>query len=481
MFQCLHQERDRGFSEQSQAIRCLHPHRLDLVLQQREEGLHRLGVTDPPQGLGGVHPHDPVRTVQRGDEGVNDAGVCDHRENRGSRLLKGEITIREAAGQRRNGRLPDRGQRGDRRIAHGPVRVPERRHQRDHRPRIAGRPQGRGRFLADRPVLVLQSRDLFGNAVRHGEGLRSPLPERDSAAPHCRRSAGYEVSITDQSDTGKESGGFLYIYNGGKLAAKPSDTKSILALDLAGDVGKFCEDATKKPVRRPHMLFFTRDQSHAILSFLSGQVLFMDAESRKLEACLSMGKNVHAAWPTPDMKMVLAANIAEQKFIRIWTDYKAHKFTFDPTTDVMNLATEEGGERPDTAPICPITDASSKYAFITLRGGGLFVVDVAETPMKIVATLDNNDIHPAGCGGVQVGDVMYLNSGGGWPVAPLSYDVYALDISGLPKSVSAKLITSRDTRFSDCHGMVGVGRYGRSADRARNEIETSEWFTNMTA
>src|SRR5688572_4007751 len=123
----------------------------------------------------------------------------------------------------------------------------------------------------------------------------------------------FEVWVTDQSDTGKESGGFLYIYNGGKLAAKPSEAKSVLALDLAGDVGKFCEDATKKPVRRPHMLFFTADQSHAILSFLSGQVLFMDAETRKLEACLNMGKNVHAAWPTPDMKMVLAANIAEKR------------------------------------------------------------------------------------------------------------------------------------------------------------------------
>ncbi|MGH7236553.1 MAG: hypothetical protein ACREIO_09235, partial [Nitrospiraceae bacterium] len=231
----------------------------------------------------------------------------------------------------------------------------------------------------------------------------------------------YEVWVTDQSDTGKESGGFLYIYNGGKLAAKPSEAKPTLALDLAGDVRKFCEDSTKKSVRRPHMLFFTADQSHAILSFLSGQVLFMEAETRKLEACLSMGKMVHAAWPTPDMKMVLAANIAEKKFIRIWTDYKAHKFTFDPATDVMNLGALEGGERPDTAPICPITEATSKYAFITLRGGGLFVVDVTETPMKNVATLDNNEIHPAGCGGVQVGDVMYLNSGGGWPVAPLSY------------------------------------------------------------
>ena len=32
----------------------------------------------------------------------------------------------------------------------------------------------------------------------------------------------YEVWLTDQSDTGKESGGFLYIYDGAQLAANPS-------------------------------------------------------------------------------------------------------------------------------------------------------------------------------------------------------------------------------------------------------------------
>ena len=249
--------------------------------------------------------------------------------------------------------------------------------------------------------------------------------------------AAYEVWIMDQSDTAKESGGFLYIYDGGQLAAAPSRAKPIVTLDLAGDINKFCEDATKKAVRRPHMLFFTKDQSHAILSFLSGQVLFMDAASRKPEACLSMGKNVHAAWPTPDQKLAIAANIAEKKFIRIWTDYAGHTFSLDPAKDELNLAALESKERPDAAPICPITDATGKYAFITLRGGGLVVVDVTETPMKVVATLTNVEIHPGGCGGIQVDQTMYINSGGGWPVDPLAYDVYALSLADLPKSVSA--------------------------------------------
>lgn len=290
----------------------------------------------------------------------------------------------------------------------------------------------------------------------------------------------YEVWLTDQSDTAKETGGYLYIYDGAQLTANPSTAKPTMTIDLAGDIGKFCEEATKKAVRRPHMLFFTKDQSHVILSFLSGHALVMDAATRKPEACLNMGKNLHAAWPTPDQKIALAANMAEKKLIRIWTDYAAHKFAFDPEKDVLSLGMLDSGERPDNAPVCPITDASSRYGFVTLRGGGLFVVDVTQTPMKILASLSNVDIHPAGCGGIQAGDTMYINSGGGAPVAPLSYDIYALDMSGLPKSISAKLISQRDEKFADSHGMATVGRYLWSADRAGNNIEVIDTLSNLS-
>jgi hypothetical protein len=290
----------------------------------------------------------------------------------------------------------------------------------------------------------------------------------------------YEVWITDQSDTAKESGGFLYIYDGAALAANPTTAKPAQTIDFAGELGKFCEEATKKAVRRPHMLFFNASQDHVLISFLSGQVLIMDAATKKPEACLSMGKNAHAAWPTPDQKMAIVANIAEKKFIRIWTDYAAHKYSFDPEKDVLNLAALESGERPDTAPICPITESSSRYAFITLRGGGLLVVDVTATPLKVVATLDNNQIHPAGCGGIQAGGTMFINSGGGWPIAPLSYDVYALDISNLPKSISVKLVSQRDDMVADSHGMASVGRFVWNADRAGNNIEIIDTVSNFS-
>jgi hypothetical protein len=228
------------------------------------------------------------------------------------------------------------------------------------------------------------------------------------------------------------------------------------------------------------MLFFNANQDHVILSFLSGHVLFMDAATKKPEACLSMGKNAHAAWPTPDQKMAITANIAEKKFIRIWTDYTTHKYSFDPEKDVLNLAALESGERPDTSPICPITESSSHYAFVTLRGGGLVVLDVTVTPMKLVATLDNNQIHPAGCGGIQAGGTMYINSGGGWPIAPLSYDIYALDISNLPKAITVKLVSQRDDQFADSHGMASVGRYVWNADRAGNNVEIIDTVSNLS-
>lgn len=296
----------------------------------------------------------------------------------------------------------------------------------------------------------------------------------------------YEVWVADQSDTGPDSGGYLHVFDGADLVADPAKARPRATYDFAKAVNDFCHKTSGKNVRRPHMIFFTSDGSHAVISFLTGQVLILEAESKKVEACISVGKNVHAAWPTPDQKMIITANIPEKSFGRIWTDFTEHKFRFDPSADVLDLAAFEDRERPDAAPICPITDASSRHAFVTLRGGGLLVVDVTATPMKVVATLSNRQIHPAGCGGVQVGNTMYINSGGGWPAskfpdsASLSYDIYALDLSGLPASISATLVSTRDSQFADAHGMVAVGRYIWNSDRAGNNIEIVDSLTNLT-
>ncbi len=290
----------------------------------------------------------------------------------------------------------------------------------------------------------------------------------------------HEVWVTDQSDTSEKSGGFIYVYEGGQLISDGMNAKPTHKIDAGMEINSMCKKETGKAVRRPHMVFFTKDNKYAVISFLSGQVLFMDANSKTPIGCILVGKNVHAGWPTPDQKMVIAANIKEKKFVRIWTDYSSKKFMFDQQKDVLDLKALQNGERPDNAPICPITETTSTYAFVTLRGGGLLVVNVKETPMKVVATLSDIQVHPGGCGGIQVGNTMYINSGGGWPVAPLAYDVYAMNIDGLPDSLEAKLVSTRDNRFADSHGMTAVGRYLWVVDRAGNIIEIIDTVSNLS-
>ncbi|GJL54021.1 MAG: hypothetical protein NPIRA02_11530 [Nitrospirales bacterium] len=290
----------------------------------------------------------------------------------------------------------------------------------------------------------------------------------------------YEVWVTDQSDTMEQGGGYIHVYDGSQLTSDLMNAKPTHSIDTGTDINSMCKEATGKTVRRPHMVFFTKDHNYAVISFLSGQVLFMDAEAKTPIGCISVGKNVHAAWPTPDQNMVMAANIKEKKFVRIWTDYASKTFMFDGQQDVVNLQALQNGERPDNAPICPITESTSTYAFVTLRGGGLLVVNVKDTPMKAVAALSDVHIHPGGCGGIQVGNTMYINSGGGWPVAPLAYDVYAVKMKGLPGSLEAKLVSTRDSRFADSHGMTAIGQYLWVVDRAGNIIEIIDTLPDLS-
>lgn len=66
----------------------------------------------------------------------------------------------------------------------------------------------------------------------------------------------YEVWITDQSDTGKESGGFLYVYDGAQLAGNPAGAKPTVTVDFAGDIGKVLRGGDQE-ARAPaaHVIF----------------------------------------------------------------------------------------------------------------------------------------------------------------------------------------------------------------------------------
>ena len=298
----------------------------------------------------------------------------------------------------------------------------------------------------------------------------------------------HEVWAIDQSDTTPDGGGTLYIYAGGTLAGRSAPSGPAEVIDLGGAARSLCLAQTGSAPRRPHMLMFNEGQSHAIIAFVAtGHVLFMDAASRAPVRCIDVGLQAHAAFPSPDDTYVVVANQNGKLLQRIATDYGTDSFALDGAA-TLNLATcvtpsgaacEHAALRPDNAPICPVFDATSRFAFVTLRGGGMFVVDSSATPMAIVGEYDNATVHPNGCGGIETAGKMYLNSGGGSPANPLESDLYAFPMSGFstapnpPNTPAPALVFSHDARgFVDSHGttLTKRDRYLWVADRAANRI-----------
>lgn len=282
----------------------------------------------------------------------------------------------------------------------------------------------------------------------------------------------YEVWAIDQSGTTAAGatgpGGTLYVYDGPALAGAAAAKAQAEVIDLAGACGG---GAT-----RPHMLMFSPTESHAILAYVgSGHVQFIDSESRAEKGCIDVGAQAHAAFPAPNGEYVVVADQSGKQLHWIATDYDANEFALVGT---LNVAAFEGPGRPDNAPICPIVDSTSTLTFVTLRGGGLLVVDTNDATMEVVGRYDNVTVHPNGCGGIEAAGKMYITSGGGTAANPLESDLYALPLTGYaaggPENVPAPVhVFSRDTQgFVDTHGGVLMkhGRYLWLGDRADNSI-----------
>jgi hypothetical protein len=297
----------------------------------------------------------------------------------------------------------------------------------------------------------------------------------------------YEVWAIDQSG----AAGRLYGYDGATLTASPATAVPEL-VDLAA-VASFCTAQTGSAPSRAHMLLFNGTGTHAILAYVAtGHVAFLDASTRAAVGCIDVGAQAHAAMPTPDGTMVVVANQNGKLLQRITTDYSTNTFTLDlpATIDLASCTTPSGAAcqdaalRPDNAPICPILDNSGRLGFVTLRGGGLFVVDVTRTPMSIVAEYDRATIHPNGCGGIQKARTMYINSGGGTAATPLEAHLYGFDVGAYPRigpsaanTPAPRTIFAHHTGVHDSHGVTRTGRYLWAADRAANTVEVVDTVT----
>lgn len=302
----------------------------------------------------------------------------------------------------------------------------------------------------------------------------------------------YEVWAIDQSNSsGLTYGGTLYIWDGRDLERGHRDGSAVAQrVDLGGAVSAMCLAKTGVRPVRPHMLAINASQTHAIISFVaSGHVVFLDAESHDPVECIrtSIGaggaRQVHFAIPSPDQSYVAVANQNGKLFERINTDYASNTFVLDVAAGI-NLATcttpngaacQDPVLRPDNAPICPVIESTSQFSFVTLRGGGLFVVDSAASPMRIVAEYDLATVHPNGCLGAEVPGKMYIDSGGGTPANTFEADLYAFPVTGFSAANPANtpaptVVFSEDVENADAHGatLTKHGRYLWIADRGRN-------------
>jgi hypothetical protein len=206
---------------------------------------------------------------------------------------------------------------------------------------------------------------------------------------------------------------------------------------------------------------------------------------------------------------VLVANQNGKRLERIDTNFQTNTFSHNPaaTLDLATCTTPSGQPcedpilRPINWPICPIVDSTSTFGFVTLRGGGMFVVNARTTPMSIVAEYDKATVRGNGCGGIELGGHMYINSGGS-PVNvsstnPHHPDLYGFDVyqfpltgyfPGAPANFPAPLMLLSKSGMSDSHGIGAAGqgrrRYLWVMDRHANVAEiinarTGRWVDTV--
>ncbi len=315
----------------------------------------------------------------------------------------------------------------------------------------------------------------------------------------------YEVWMVDQSDSRADGGGFLYVYPGAELerdAARARPEK----VDFGAAARDLCLAQTGSAPRRPHMIVFNGgnessdgNERVAMAFVVTGHVLFMDANTREPIECIDTGTQAHAVWPTPDQTQLIVANQNDKKLSRISTDWERDDYELESgaTLDLASGTTPNGAPkqdaalRPDNAPICPRTDDEGRVTFVTLRGGGMFVVDHRQSPMQIVAEYDKSQVHANGCGGIQARRKMYINSGAGTLAGnPSEHDVYAFPVDGFdstpnpPNTPPARLIYSYDQRAeADSHGVLLTkgDRYLWVGDRQSNTMTTVNTRTDEIA
>ncbi len=242
----------------------------------------------------------------------------------------------------------------------------------------------------------------------------------------------FEVWAVDQSGTSAgpkfENGGLIYIWDGGEISQNASEaTPEIIDL-VAAAASAGCETPKK-----PHMVLANHTSpkaSHVVLANVgSGTTFFINVDSREIVGCVNTvggfngaggTANTHASTASVDNSMVIVANIGakgESGFLhKIQTDYTNDDYNFVGTLSLDQFSSKLGTSV--ARPICLEFTADSKFAYVTMAGGGLLVIDVGSadgtTPMTVAKVYDKDTVPGIGCGVARLsGDRIMTNGESG--------------------------------------------------------------------
>lgn len=374
------------------------------------------------------------------------------------------------------------------------------------------------------------------------------------AIPGMTAAEEYEVWLSDQANSqgitvttpNGTHGGKIRIYDGADLNQSPPIDHPIV-LDVTVDLYPTANVTTGAHVARIHGVLPSPDHAYMALNFVaSGHLGIVDGRTKK-PVCLfrttgtTTGRQNHMSFWTPDGQHIIVANqngrILERVDVARNAQGIATGFTFNgaasldlvggngrilaqpiaidvdetddmtctigglvadgqPTTTPTGAAKQAIGLRAANTPICPVPASNNQHVFVTLGGGGMFVVDVTATPMAIVSEYDLSVVRPAGCGGAEADGFMHLNTGTSGPnISEFSIYRFRLDYPVTPgfnapntpspmavwqdpdngKVAGADLQAGSNR---DAHGIVivrnsqsGAASYLHQMDRIRNNVE----------
>jgi len=305
--------------------------------------------------------------------------------------------------------------------------------------------------------------------------------------------ASFEVWAIDQSGTASDgTGGLLYIWDGADISVNAKEaTPEII------DLAKAAKDANCDAPKKPHMVLSNSNASHVVLANVgSGNTFFINIDSRTIVGCVNTiggfngaggTTNTHASVASPDNSIAIVANIGakdESGFLhKIQTDYTSDDYKFVETLALDQFTNDLGTSL--VRPICHDFTVDSKFAYVTLAGGGLLVVDVGSadgtTPMTVVKVYDKDTVPGIGCGvsRIPLGKIMTNGESGakGGDDFLYTFDASRAVDGVFPNPVQIEL------PGEDTHGAVTCtdqwgGIFGITSMRVSNDVNFVDLQTN---